>query len=309
MNGDFLESPGSDPGLEAELMAAFGLDTGSRGLESAGLRGRLGQDSALEAIVRKTGRPSLLIWRDMYEPPRLELWTQRLDAARDAIQAAIRATGRVEVKGQTNTHLGTAWLIKDNIVVTNRHVAGIFTRERNGVFEIVPDHTGNPVRVVIDFLSELDNPASKEVAVTSVLHVASKFGGEPDVAFLVLDENADLPVPAVLGDDTKLTPHPDDALATIGYPAFDSRNDADDQQRIFGGQYNVKRLAPGLVMQLRPATIAHDCTTLGGNSGSQVLSLKQGGAVGLHYSGVEGDENRAVRISHVMDLLGRALGG
>ena len=33
-------------------------------------------------------------------------------------------------------------------------------------------------------------------------------------------------------------------VAVIGYPALDSRNDEADQQRIFDGIYNVKRLAP-----------------------------------------------------------------
>jgi len=308
MDYDFFESLGQDPELEAEILSVLKIQPPTPGLETAETLGGVLGDPTLEAIVKKTGRPSLLIWQGIYEEPKLDLWRARLDNARDDIQKAIAATGRIEIKGR-QTHVGTAWLIRDNIAVTNRHVASIFAQPRNGLFEIVRDSSGQSATVVVDFLSELDNPNSREARVTDVLYIASKYAGEPDVAFLVLDETADLPEPARLGDDTELTKHPDDALATIGYPAFDSRNNADDQQRIFGGSYNVKRLAPGLVQDLRPSTIAHDCTTLGGNSGSMVLSLKQGGAVGLHFSGAEGDENRAVRISKVVELLDRALGG
>lgn len=306
---DVFESIGGDDELARELVDLLGLDpTGS--LESTSALESVIGDEGLEAIIRKTGRPSLLIWRDMFEEARLVLWRNRLAQATDTLRSIIRATGRVELKGRTDRHLGTAWLIEEGIAVTNRHVAAAFTRTRNGVSTLLPDRNGAPMRVAVDFLSERDNPSSKEVAVAEVIWVANKFAGEPDVAFLRLDgDSGNLPDPAPLGDDTELQQHnPDDAVATIGYPAFDSRNDAADQQRIFDGIYQVKRLAPGLVQELRPDTIAHDCTTLGGNSGSPVASLSQGGVVGLHYSGSEGDENRAVRVSVVRRLLDRALG-
>lgn len=309
MSDDFLESFGGDPELEAELRELIerAVPVVPAGLEATpGLSGQIRADPGLEAIVRRYGRPSLLIFRDTYESANSAIWRQRLDAHQEAIEHAIRATGRIEVKGIKKTHLGTAWMIEDNIAVTNRHVASIFARERNGVFEIGQDATGQPLRVVVDFVSELDNTAANEIDITEVLYIASKFGGEPDVAFLLLDTTAAVPAAAVLADD-KLS-HPQELVATVGYPAFDSRNNAADQQRIFGGRYNVKRLAPGFVQELRPATITHDCTTLGGNSGSLLLSLEQGGVIGLHYSGVEGDENRAVRVSEVRRLLDRALG-
>ena len=47
----------------------------------------------------------------------------------------------------------------------------------------------------------------------------------------------------------------------------------------------------------------HDATTLGGNSGSVVMDLATGQAVGLHFGGYEGDRNMAVQAPVVADRL------
>lgn len=285
--------PPAPPGLESapapeiEIVAAANSDRG------------------LEAIVERHGRPSLLIFDGMYEPPLLDPWAERLAASVEALQLAIAATGRVEVKGIGSSHLGTAWMIDEGIAVTNRHVAELFTRPRNGTFDIRTDPDGQPYRVLIDFLAEADNTQSKELQVTGVLFVASDVQGESDVAFLELDPSQ-APSPVPTGDDSLLTPQ--EFVAAIGYPAWDSRNNAADMQRIFAGTFDVKRLAPGWVKQVQPSILTHDCTTLGGSSGSMVVSLAQGAAVGLHFSGQQGIENRAVRISEVRRLLDRARG-
>ena len=312
MNEELVSAVEADQELTEGLLNLIGsrVSTSPRGLEgTAGPAGDLlaaaAGDRGLEAIVERHGRPSLFIFDGMYEPPLLTPWADRLEAALAAIRVAIAATGRVEVKGIAASHLGTAWMIEENIAVTNRHVADLFTRMRNGVYEIRNDVNGQPFKVVVDFLAEADNTASREVAVTGVLYVASTALDEPDVAFLELDPTQ-APPPPPMGDDKVLLPQ--EFLAAIGYPAFDTRNNAADQQRIFGGRYDVKRLAPGWVKQLQPTIFTHDCTTLGGNSGSLIVSLRQGGAVGLHFSGVEGVENRAVRISLVRRLLDRARG-
>jgi endonuclease G len=75
-------------------------------------------------------------------------------------------------------------------------------------------------------------------------------------------------------------------VAVIGYPARDSR--IPDQQltdEIFGNVYDKKRLAPGQLTGSDLTSLHHDCSTLGGNSGSVVLSLETGEAVGLHFAG------------------------
>jgi endonuclease G len=78
--------------------------------------------------------------------------------------------------------------------------------------------------------------------------------------------------------------------------------------RIFGNVYNKKRLAPGQLTAIGPNEILHDCSTLGGNSGSVVLGLKSGEAVGLHFSGQFLKANFAVPASLVANRLSQVKG-
>jgi endonuclease G len=93
-------------------------------------------------------------------------------------------------------------------------------------------------------------------------------------------------------------------VATIGYPAYDSRiPEPSLMEDIFGKTYNKKRLAPGGVTAVEPKHILHNCTTLGGNSGSAVIDLDSGKALGLHFSGSFLATNYAVRADVVKQIL------
>jgi len=74
-------------------------------------------------------------------------------------------------------------------------------------------------------------------------------------------------------------------------------------ERIYGRTYNKKRLAPGGVTRVEQLSLLHDCTTLGGNSGSAVVDLDSGEALGLHFSGKFMTANYAVRSDIVKRLL------
>jgi endonuclease G len=63
---------------------------------------------------------------------------------------------------------------------------------------------------------------------------------------------------------------------------------------IFGDVYDKKRLAPGQITDVRSDVVLHDCSTLGGNSGSVVLDLANGQAIGLHFAGRFLEANYAV---------------
>ena len=80
-------------------------------------------------------------------------------------------------------------------------------------------------------------------------------------------------------------------------------------QRIFGNVYEKKRLAPGQVTNVGPDELQHDCSTLGGNSGSPVINMKTGEAVGLHFSGLFLESNFAVPAPKVRELLGKVQRG
>ena len=123
----------------------------------------------------------------------------------------------------------------------------------------------------------------------------------PDVAFLRIT-GQNLPSPLVLADDEATI---DDLVALVGYPAHDPRNDADAMAKYFKDLYDVKRYAPGRITQsLAPGVaLRHDCTTLGGNSGSPLIRLTDNKVVGLHYSGVFGQYNSAVGADSLRQLL------
>jgi endonuclease G len=67
----------------------------------------------------------------------------------------------------------------------------------------------------------------------------------------------------------------------------------------------VKRFAPGFVMQALDGekALSHDCTSLGGNSGSPLISLEDGKVVGLHYAGLYGVANSAVGVGTLRKLV------
>jgi endonuclease G, mitochondrial len=56
-------------------------------------------------------------------------------------------------------------------------------------------------------------------------------------------------------------------------------------KQIYGEIFDKKRLAPGAITDVDQNRVLHNCTTLGGNSGSVVVDLKSGEALGLHFSG------------------------
>ena len=76
-------------------------------------------------------------------------------------------------------------------------------------------------------------------------------------------------------------------------------------RQVFGDVYDKKRLAPGEILKVTDSEIEHDCSTLGGNSGSAVVSLATGEALGLHFAGLYMEANYAVPAPKLRDLLNK----
>jgi endonuclease G len=97
----------------------------------------------------------------------------------------------------------------------------------------------------------------------------------------------------------------DRLIGVVGYPARDGRNDSNAMSKVFGDIYNVKRFSPGKITDASTKDwfFDHDCSTLGGNSGSAVIELETGHAVGLHFSGGYRHSNYAVRADALEKLL------
>lgn len=266
-----------------------------------------------EAIVLRIGRPSLPIHNDSFEVPVADYWKARLYPTKSKLDRAIRSVGRIEVPELREPYQGTGWMIAPGVIATNRHVAQRFGQRGTGstfTFQTTP--FGDPLTARIDFREEENSVEPFEVRIIEVLYIAPDDQAAttyPDIAFVRVEhaDNRPLPPPiALFGGGARKA----QVVAAIGYPAQDPYNPIADQLRIFGGRFDVKRLAPGEVMRRLDAdTFTHDCTTLGGSSGSVILDVATGAALGLHFSGAYKDANYAVSASTLRSTLADAKAG
>ncbi len=283
-----------------------GLSAASLGAlkEGAGLESMLNDStlSGFEAIVKLVGRPPLLIDNDrvvMQPLPDLPVGTDGLILH---TEKWIPSVGRIEFRNHRMEWAGTGWVVehvgKGTLVVTNRHVAQLVaTRKPDGSGVLGRAPSGARYGVAIDFREEVNSKpgdSSRTAELTKVKYLAEDAAA--DVALLLIETAGfDLPTPMKLIDD-KDSLAKGDLVAVIGYPAYDSRNNASAQANYFRELYDIKRFAPGLILQ--PAQsgqlLTYDCTTLGGCSGSPVVRLTDGKVAGLHFQGSYLEANTAV---------------
>jgi hypothetical protein len=285
----------TDPVVEAmlrerERIVGDGIDGLTKLAE--GREGDLDGDElfGLQAIVLLEGRPAILIQQGNFVPPPHE-WA-RLTDRRQQICDVIARSGRIEVNGHLDLEwLGTGSLVAPTTLMTNRHVAREFcAREgERWVFR----HGMTPR---IDFLSELGSTTSLEFEITETIGIHERH----DLALMRVES---------VSADGQALPEPLPVAATeprhlfgrdvyvVGYPAWDSRrNEPESLRRIFMDTYNVKRLQPGKAVgySTEYSAVQHDCSTLGGNSGSPVVDLDTNQVIGLHFGGRYGVGNYAV---------------
>jgi endonuclease G len=269
-----------------------------------------GSEFAQETIVLRTGRPVLAVVGDeaqlVFSDPESDVWKSRLRDASTHLVSAARAVGRIEVEGHDLAWLGTGWLVRPDVVVTNRHVAAEFGRNDGTSFVFKQGTGGSQMNASIDFLEEIGSTNERTFRLDRILHIEDPDG--PDLAFMKVSPTGAQSLAAPIGLSTHSEAN--EMVAVIGYPARDSR--IPDQQLmdlIFGNVYDKKRLAPGQLTGSDSASLRHDCSTLGGNSGSAVVSLRTGEAVGLHFAGRFLRSNFAVPGSVVAERLEKVLSG
>ncbi|WEF24882.1 serine protease [Paracoccus sp. S3-43] len=289
-----------DPAARALLDVVAGPEAGAQpetALET-------GVEAGLESIILTQGRPVLDVVNgeadvQIIDDDAADIIRDRLKRAESHLRRAIPAVGRIEVSDNPQGEwFGTGWLLGDGLIVTNRHVAAYFAIRERGRFVFRPGLvSGHPQTARIDFQEERGG-GSQEVPLAEILWMAPERG--PDIAFL----KTAAPVAAQpIELDTEL-PAAGRDVAVIGYPAFDSRiPDFQLMERLFGRVYNHKRLAPGKVLGMEGRELTHDCTSLGGNSGSVVLDLDSGKAVGLHFTGFFLRANYAVPAPVIAEAL------
>lgn len=293
-------SGGDIRGAHARLAQAY-LEEGRKGLRKVVENPDAPELSnaerdGLEAIVRLTGRPSFLVQNDAVsvEQPD-DQWGSHIAREAARITAVLRRVGRVNLPGYGAGYVGTAFMVAEDLALTNRHVAVTFAARSGSGWKVGAGFTPS-----VDFKCEQGSQASLsfEVKGIPVIHPDPQV----DLAILKLarksKDKRPLPSPlniakrpAAIGQKRN--------VYVVGYPAFDPRNDASAVDRIFGHALMVKRFAPGEVMNPPGARkhFTHDCSTLGGNSGSCVIDFGEHVVFGLHYGGAYLEENRAVALA------------
>lgn len=271
-----------------------------------------------EAIVDLEMRPPYLIQNDQilvqgeYGIENAYEHMETLNANRSILEKASKSVGRLDLlfHPENAPYAGTGWLIDETTVVTNRHVAEVFAqRDWSRTWPFMQGFGGRTIETQLNFLGQHESSFTSQdqrqrlAVVEEVLYVADY--GQPDYAFLRIAKSDFTPL--TLQEKAIEVRQP---IATIGYPASDgTRNDVNVMQRLFKKIYDVKRFSPGEVDGLTDnGIIIHDCTTLGGSSGSAVISLETGKVCGLHYSGKYRKANKAVS-SNIISAAYRGLRG
>jgi endonuclease G, mitochondrial len=260
-----------------------------------------------EAIILEKVRPVLFVRDGVVDKAALPEVETRLSSVRKALVKPISAVGRIELlDDDTYDWCGTGWRIDDDLIITNRHVANIFAQRQGSVFRYRLNQMGKQVRARIDFREEYKGVISEEFGIAEVLWIAENSDAAPDVAILRVKKDPGLPPPLSLSNKSVKAGQ---QVGVIGYPAKDSRNDAGIMAELFLNAYDVKRFAPGEVVQPGDDSwyLTHDATTLGGSSGSAVLDLATQKVVGLHFGGKFRKTNYAVKASVIKGLLARRL--
>jgi endonuclease G len=244
-----------------------------------------GELATIEAIIDEDLRPAFDVvngdfradhprWMHLQEPARKQM-----------IQRCLPSIGRVELPGHpTMPYGGTGFVVGDDLLMTNRHVAEVFASGVGTRSLAFRDQRGGAV----DFVREHMRPPGAIFHVRGIVMIHPYW----DMALLR--------VPGISAGRQPLRLAIEDArdlsgreIFVVGYPAFDPRNPADVQNGVFQGRYGIKKLQPG---ELKGAVksgsygkwvqaAGHDCSTLGGNSGSAVIDLASGAVLSLHFGG------------------------
>jgi endonuclease G len=250
--------------------------------------------AVLETIVIGNGlRPAIDIEHDSFDTL-TSVWDD-VNVARPILIPFIRSIGRVNVMGHPSVSIaGTAFACGHNLLLTNRHVAEEFLSTASGFGEL---------KFKAGMTAAVDTKQEVGSAETCVLKVTGQgaISENWDVAVLRVDglpiELKGLPLasapPAAVANRTAVV---------IGYPAFDESENLIEQMVIFRSVFNKKRLLPGKFTSTFPVSsygrtvqaLAHDCTTLGGSSGSAVIDIDSQAVFGVHFGGETGIRNYCV---------------
>jgi hypothetical protein len=277
---------------DSEQAAQAALDK----LRSGRARPSATELAALEFVIRMM-RPAPLSLQGKLEPLPAQkgssVYQPEVSAAWETFRSAsakiLYSVGRLDRSAGTNPHIGTGFLVAPDLVLTNHHVVSALS---HGADEL------DPGMAVIRFYQEYDGPEPvpacpivKVMAIHPTLDMALLKVTLPDTRPVLQFDTGALPDHLMVG--------------TLGYPYKDDRNPL-FVDAIYQNKYGVKRGAVGELIAARGSSIFHDCSTLGGNSGSPVMALETGAVVGVHFTGDFMYRNGAVAAPAAAEFLAEA---
>ena len=260
--------------------------------------------AALESVIRTRGRPALAIEGPRLEPiddekhPGSGLWRTFVDDFEDNMMRVAGATAAVLVRdtlsGRPPVVCGTAWLVGDGVMVTNRHV-------------VLPPDPPRPAKRVdaeptratmktgfgfmVDFALD-DGPARDGKSIVTDIPFVSADGDAVDIAVLRIAAVPAGAAPLKVGVKAPASK----MVYLFGHPGA-MPTVLDDVQAVFGTPNGRKRVCFGERMPDDPAHAGdwiHDASTIGGFSGGCVLTFADTDVAALHYYGHPLIGNRAI---------------
>jgi endonuclease G, mitochondrial len=262
--------------------------------------------ASLEAIIEVTGRPAMRYPNGRVEMPPSALgendrWRVLVATARSKINEASASVGRIMIKDSSGLaeNIGTGWRLAGDLIVTNRHVGLLLLEKPDSQPRSLKLDAAKPA--FIDFSATDNAGGAQRFDIASLVYCAEE--KYVDVALLRVNSGvANLPPPLTLDWDPKSAGREHAAtngtapwfkgeeVYVVGHPYRQRRSEA--IAAVFGTADGLKRWSPGVVVRIGPEEpiLEHDCSTLGGNSGSCVLTANGHKVIGTHMGGVEVDE-------------------
>jgi S1-C subfamily serine protease len=243
----------------------------------------------LESVIHRFLRPAIVVTNEKVGKVPWP-WNSILTGEKlTKLEQSLPSVGRIDLVREAGLEIiGTAYVVGNGMLMTNRHVAVVFKAFRGQKVALEFQQC-----LGIDFKGETNSNSTARFPIREIVYMHHKW----DLAILRFEISKNAVKPLVLAGELRSLER---NVAAIGFPVFDDRVPPQIQNEIFS-VFGVKRVLPGKItgratdpVQGKLSSLLHDCSTLGGNSGSALFDLDSGLVVGLHFAGQYLQSNFAV---------------
>ena len=258
--------------------------------------------AALELMIRIT-RPAPLVHSgipDDFKTPEQSRIFASWPQFRDALKPYAARIGRIDTAGLTlsaSATVGTGFLVAPGLLMTNRHVLADLS---HGTGQL---ETG---QALVRFQYEADS--FDPIEPRNITGVAAVHPSLDAVLLRVESGTSEPTIPVEFAADAGELPDELDVVVA-GYPAEMSDRNPLFLRSTFGQNLGVLRAAPGQITGRVTGGFSHDCSTLGGNSGSPVFRMSTAEVIGLHTGGSFLWNNQAVDGGSLTEFVKGIKGG